>query len=572
LTLFPAMAGAALVLAPGCHSDLASVGQHCSLNSDCDSPLICVFTLCHEACKTSVDCPTGQRCVPSGIVPDDVCQLPVESTCAVSACNGGEVCGEDGQCRVRCTTSSQCVEGDTCATISKVRACYDPDNPVDQAVLVEQLFVSLGEGNADAATDAAQAEASAVDDTGSRLSDGAPLSDDSPAAQGESDSGVHDATVDARMADGSPVADGSIDAPTFAPNPDDGILGFNPSNFSLASVDAGLAGDAGPFANAPDVNLTYSGNYDCGTTADCGGYFAPSTRMTITQSGGNIADLFILNSLTLPDNASLSFSSANPVILAVLTAVNIQGTLYVNDGKAGGSSSAAPGRGAGQGGAGYASSSGYGSGSYCGMGGQGGTSTGPVPGGGSPYGTANLIPLVAGSNGGTSNGGGAGGGAIQIVAGQSITIGPGAHIDAGGQGGTTPTGSTVSCGGGSGGAILLEAPTVVVQGTLAANGGGGAGYVGIGADGNASDQPALGGVDTNSVDGGTAVGGIGSAGMTVNGGNGGPYDPGIYGGSSGGGGGGGAGWIRINAANASITGTVSPALDSGCASPATLSQ
>jgi hypothetical protein len=267
------------------------------------------------------------------------------------------------------------------------------------------------------------------------------------------------------------------------------------------------------------------------------------------------------------------------VILAVLTTVSNQGTIYVNDGNSGGFPVNAPGPGAGHGGTGFAPTSGWGGGSFCGAGGQGGSSAPPVPAGGSTYGTANLIPLVAGSNGYTALGddyflfGSKGGGAIEIVAGQSITVGLFGHIHAGGQGGTYET-----AGGGSGGAILLEAPTVIIHGTLAANGGGGIGIGNLdgwsnGADGNPSAQPALGGVD--GLDGGTATGGIGSAGTTVNGGNGGPPDPN---GTGAGSGGGGAGRIRINTASGSATiddgdgGTsnVSPALSTPCATQGTL--
>jgi hypothetical protein len=116
-------------------SHLAGIAQSCAINSDCNSPLICVFTRCHNACRASVDCPTGQRCVPSGIGGDNVCQLPIDSVCAAAPCLGGAVCGADGQCRPPCTTSSgaTCVTGQSCVKVADTSSCYDPNNVVDQA-------------------------------------------------------------------------------------------------------------------------------------------------------------------------------------------------------------------------------------------------------------------------------------------------------------------------------------------------------------------------------------------------------------------------------------------------------
>jgi hypothetical protein len=120
------------------------------------------------------------------------------------------------------------------------------------------------------------------------------------------------------------------------------------------------------------------------------------------------------------------------------------------------------------------------------------------------------------------------GGALQISAGLSITIGNNGVINA--------SGGCNAGGGGAGGAVLLEAPTITVQGVVAANGASGgnqptpaAGEYGH--PGNPNDQPA-----TDEVGGGP-----GSAGATVNGGAGmTTSDAGTPAG------GGGAGWIRFN--------------------------
>src|SRR4030095_11270402 len=52
----------ALICAMACSDDsaLARLGEGCTLTSDCDAGLECVFGHCHEACATSKDCPAGQ--------------------------------------------------------------------------------------------------------------------------------------------------------------------------------------------------------------------------------------------------------------------------------------------------------------------------------------------------------------------------------------------------------------------------------------------------------------------------------------------------------------------------------
>jgi hypothetical protein len=191
-------------------------------------------------------------------------------------------------------------------------------------------------------------------------------------------------------------------------------------------------------------------------------------------------------------------------------------------------------------------------GSFCGVGGRGATpdASPGVPGGAS-YGSPTLSPLVGGSSGGGPSGG-AGGGAIQLVAGNQIQIGSFGVVDAGGGGG-----GNTSSGAGAGGAILLEAKQVTVEGTLAANGGGGgAAQGGLGGQDGRPDSTAASGEIP-------ALGGQGSAGAVANGGDGMFMTQ-----NQALGGGGGAGRIRINSADgtAMITGTLSPTLETGCAS------
>jgi hypothetical protein len=115
-------------------------------------------------------------------------------------------------------------------------------------------------------------------------------------------------------------------------------------------------------------------------------------------------------------------------------------------------------------------------------------------------------------------------------------------------------------GGGSGGSILLVAPSVTVNGILAANGGAGGTAQTAGTNATANDQPAL----------GPPSAGIGSAAATLNGGSGVMTD----GGAALGGGGGGAGRIRINTMSGAATlgpnSVISPALGTACATQGNL--
>ena len=103
-------------------------------------------------------------------------------------------------------------------------------------------------------------------------------------------------------------------------------------------------------------------------------------------------------------------------------------------------------------------------------------------------------PLVGGCRGGNLldqsgavvTGGGAGGGAVQIVSGAAIRVSEHGFITSGGGGGGD------SSGGGSGGIVVLEAPAVTLDGTvagLATNGGSGCGS-GSGVDGGPTGSPA----------------------------------------------------------------------------------
>jgi hypothetical protein len=192
---------------------------------------------------------------------------------------------------------------------------------------------------------------------------------------------------------------------------------------------------------------------------------------------------------------------------------------------------------------------GAGGGSFCGQGGIGAySSLARAP----AYGTADLIPPRVGSAGGNTTflQSGPGGGFLQIVAGGSLRVGATGVIFAGGGGGYD------GGGGGSGGALLLEALSVSIQGVLAANGGGGGSANQDGQTATATATRAAGGKDSL----GNVVGGAGAAGGVSDG-----DDAQSISVTSGGGG--GAGRIRINTAagQASLTGILSPAPSTPCA-------
>jgi hypothetical protein len=537
------------VLTPSCGSSSSGgavgLAQGCSINSDCNSPLICAFSRCHEACAQDRDCPMGERCVTNGS--DKVCELPSETMCsgASGSCPQGLTCAGD-QCRNSCNTSLDCVPGQLCQGM----ACYDPTEL------------------ADASTSDSPTESGARDSTAAETGGNDATSNETGGGDtgGGSDTGGGDVVTDAGP-DCTPAAG------------DAGPLGFVPSNFdpnSPSYVDGGVPEGGLNWTSPPDVSCT-NGNCTesmfqqapavislpgpCPTGPQCFAYLYVVHDFGITSSG------------TLSLYASTSYL-VYPVIVAATGVVDVQGTISLGAwnigqyGGAGGNPIQSIGywsTGPGGGGTGQGTlypNSGAGGGSFCGVGGTG-AGTAPLAPGGGTYGTASLIPLVGGSAGGYGAGapggyiGGSGGG-LQISSAVSITVDANGSIWAGG--------GSYYGGGGSGGAVLLEAPIISVSGRITANGGPGASYGNPGevAGGlsNQSDQPA---VTPN-----CAWCGIGSAASTINGGNATQNDAGAVPG----GGGGGAGWIRLNSAcgNATIahTAIISPYLTTSCATQGTL--
>ncbi len=247
-------------------------------------------------------------------------------------------------------------------------------------------------------------------------------------------------------------------------------------------------------------------------------------------------NVFAMRSLVVPEGAQLIIGGSRPTILLIGETAVIDGEIIGTEaggvgGGARGVESAAGGPGLGLGGGLPEAGSGGGGASYCSVGGAGGGTLldPPAP---DPYGNEECEPLLGGSSGaGTGERSGAGGPALQIsttmlmVSGTINMSGYAAVDDGMGPGG----------GGGSGGALLIQARTATVDGTLRVDGGTG----GLG-----SEEANLGGEGSSFV------------------------EPVAQAGTTDGGGGGGSGWLRVEADSftAMPGAVVSPALDGECAS------
>jgi hypothetical protein len=521
----------AIVAAAGCGSSPSGTPK-CVRPSDCSGQLTCVEGYCVATCLTSKDCMMGkERCiVTSG---GNTCEPPETTTCHFNSdCTSPLVCPADGQCRNQCEADRDCAGGQVCTKTTKL--CADPtlDHDYDPTTMDFTFATDAGTADAPATSDGGGADARAMGDGGG---------------------------ADAREEEaGDGGADGGGEAGALCETSDAGLGRFLPSNFpATLTVPAGLA----PYAQSDDATLDTDALTLTVAGADAGADGGVALRTAVvTLSNGNEAAIVFFDSYTLAAGATLTVTGQRALILAANDTLLIQGTIATaesptNEWSGGGPPGPATAARAGvcdddsENGGGAAGSLdaneelGGGGGGFCGPGGHGTGGAPPVdagadaasggPAGGQPYGNASLVPLVGGSSGGNAShasNDNHGGGAVELVAGSSLTIDLDGVIDMAGGG----YGNNVSAnGGGSGGAILLEAPSVTVRGTLAANGG--AGSVlngGFGAPGMASDQPTTEARNQ---------GGQGSASAVIAGG-----DAHAGAGFQTAGGGGGAGRIRMN--------------------------
>jgi hypothetical protein len=110
-----------LVLASACSSSKPPTGKTCTLNTDCNNPLACSYGRCHDVCRETRDCPTGQRCIKSQS--GNVCQLDDEKRCpSTGMCQQPLICAIDLLCHNSCTTPADCPLNQMCAS----SACAEP--------------------------------------------------------------------------------------------------------------------------------------------------------------------------------------------------------------------------------------------------------------------------------------------------------------------------------------------------------------------------------------------------------------------------------------------------------------
>jgi hypothetical protein len=240
-------------------SSAAGLAGSCSINSDCDSPLVCAFGRCHAACATSRDCPTGETCLVTGS--GGVCQLPQEAACTTTASCGSPtlVCamgpGIQGQeCRSSCTITADCAGGQQCL----------PQTPTSSACVDTSTGIDAG---TDGSTDGSSGgDGSGPSDTGSS-SDGSVPKDGSSKDGGGQDTGVVTNMCPSAQTQFGNIAQGDMNGNfTSAVGVRtatelllfSGYTGPSPSGFDAGSPDAG------------SVNLVYLQAFDATTAASKG--------------------------------------------------------------------------------------------------------------------------------------------------------------------------------------------------------------------------------------------------------------------------------------------------------------
>lgn len=300
----------------------------------------------------------------------------------------------------------------------------------------------------------------------------------------------------------------------------------------------------------------------------------PTPYALVTTPAGSI-DVLLAHQVMVGSGATFQLvgpPGGNSAAIVCDGAIEIDGKLTVAYGGAG---ARGPATCSSSGGSGLAGSAGGGGGGGGGFGAAGGAGASGSNGSnasvlGGTGGAAMTLPvgLSGGCRGGaggsgdtTANGtgglGGDPGGAIALIAKTGITIAIGGGVNAAGAGGHGGRASNAGGGGGgAGGMIWIEADTLDVFGTVAANGGGGGEGAG---GGNGSDGMSAG------LGPGPAAGGSGGALNGGDGGSGGGLASGAGDSATdlrtagGGGGGGGVGFIVLIARTASmVTGLVSP--------------
>lgn len=112
-------------LVAGCDRPMFTIGETCSLNTDCTAPLVCGLERCRTQCIEARDCPAGLRCL--SLEQGNVCQLPDEAVCTLASdCDMGLEC-RFGTCTTACLTDRDCAPGSQCRP--------DPEDPEHDACI-----------------------------------------------------------------------------------------------------------------------------------------------------------------------------------------------------------------------------------------------------------------------------------------------------------------------------------------------------------------------------------------------------------------------------------------------------
>ncbi|RYZ07396.1 MAG: hypothetical protein EOO73_12130 [Myxococcales bacterium] len=142
----------------------AKLAQGCSINSDCEGDLVCVFERCHIACNEDEDCTDPLRCVRGADGQANVCQLEDEVGCDRDRdCPGEQVCGVDEECRDSCREDDECIAGQVCAVSAE---CASTDPGKDELDELGNIVLEGAENGGSAGAPAAGGASSGGSSTG----------------------------------------------------------------------------------------------------------------------------------------------------------------------------------------------------------------------------------------------------------------------------------------------------------------------------------------------------------------------------------------------------------------------
>lgn len=108
-----ALSFACLPIGAGC-TTRASLGEQCSLNSQCAGELVCRLGRCRNECAADEDCNLGLYCAVNnrGL---GSCLLPDEAGCdSDRSCPESLRCADDAVCRSACVSERACLRSQTC--------------------------------------------------------------------------------------------------------------------------------------------------------------------------------------------------------------------------------------------------------------------------------------------------------------------------------------------------------------------------------------------------------------------------------------------------------------------------